>query len=271
MKSERGAEYKAVRGLTRGLDILQVLNRSDSGGASIATISEQTGLHRTTIRRLLETLQSEGYLRRSDSDDSYRLCMKVRELSEGFKDEQWISQVVAPLLGDLMQKVLWPTDLCTLDVDAMVIRETTHRFSRLSFHRSMVGRRLPMLFTATGRAYLANCEDQEQQQILRLLATKDDEQARVARDATFVDNLLRKVRRLGYGFNYGEWEAEQKIGAIALPVMREQSVIACLNLVYIAKAMPVEAAAQRYLPAMKEVVAKIEEALVPYPSQDAAE
>lgn len=271
MKNEPGAEYKAVRGLIRGLDVLQTLNRSDGGGASIAYISEKTGLHRTTIRRLLESLQSEGYVRRSDSDDSYRLCIKVRELSEGFKDEQWISQLVAPLLGDLLQKVVWPTDLCTLDVDAMVIRETTHRFSRLSFHRSMVGRRLPMLLTATGRAYLANCDEQERQQILRLLATRDDEQARVARDAPFVDNLLRKVRHLGYGFNYGDWEPEKKIGAIALPVRREQSVIACLNLVYIAKAMPVEVAAQRYLPAMKAVVARIEQALLPNPPQDAAE
>lgn len=32
----------------------------------------------------------------------------------------------------------------------------------------------------------------------------------------------------------------------------------CLNLVYIAKAMPIEEAARRYLPAMQEVVEKIQ-------------
>ncbi len=63
-------------------------------------LAELSGLHRTTVRRLLETLQEEGYVRRSPSDDSFRLTIKVRQLSEGFRDEQWISALAAPLLGD---------------------------------------------------------------------------------------------------------------------------------------------------------------------------
>ncbi|MDP1165894.1 helix-turn-helix domain-containing protein, partial [Klebsiella pneumoniae] len=78
------------------------------GGARITELAQQTGLHRTTVRRLLETLQHEGYVRRSESDDSYLLTLKVRELSEGFRDEQWVSQCAAPLLGELMQQVVWP-------------------------------------------------------------------------------------------------------------------------------------------------------------------
>ena len=35
----------------------------------------------------------------------------------------------------------------------------------------------------------------------------------------------------------------------------------CLNLVYIARAMPVEEAARRFLPAMQEVVGKIQAGL----------
>ena len=135
MKSGDGTDYKTVRGLTRGLLLLNLLNKFD-GGASTATLAEFSGLHRTTVRRLLETLQEEGYVRRSLSDDSFRLTLKVRQLSEGFRDEHWISALATPLLGELLREVIWPTDLTTLDVDAMVVRETTHRFSRLSFHRS---------------------------------------------------------------------------------------------------------------------------------------
>ena len=36
----------------------------------------------------------------------------------------------------------------------------------------------------------------------------------------------------------------------------------CLNLVYIAKAMPVEEAARRFLPAMHEVVGNIQTGLI---------
>ena len=160
MKNDESTEYKTVRGLTRGLMLLNMLNRLD-GGASVGLLAELSGLHRTTVRRLLETLQDEGYVRRSLSDDSFRLTIKVRQLSEGFRDEQWISALAAPLLGDLLREVIWPTDVSTLDVDAMVVRETTHRFSRLSFHRAMVGRRLPLLKTASGLTWLAFCPENE--------------------------------------------------------------------------------------------------------------
>ncbi len=70
MNIDRDSDYKTVRGLTRGLALLNALNRLD-GGASPTRLAELTGLHRTTVRRLLETLQEEGYVRRSDSDDSF--------------------------------------------------------------------------------------------------------------------------------------------------------------------------------------------------------
>lgn len=260
MAIERDTEYKTVRGLTRGLHLLNTLNRVD-GGASVAQLAELTGLHRTTVRRLLETLQGEGYVLRSDSDDSFRLSLKVRELSEGFRDEQWVAALAAPLLAELLQEVIWPTDLCTLDVDAMVVRETTHRFSRLSFHRSIVGRRLPLLVTATGRAYFSFCPDEERERLIEILASKNDEQAELARNRGFLERLARHTRERGYGENHGHWSEERKIASIALPIFHGARVMGCLNLIYVARAMSIEAAASRYLPGMRRVVERLEQGL----------
>ena len=80
------AQYSHVQALSRGLALLHALNQAEQGWASIAELSAHTGLHRTTVRRLLETLQADGYVRRSASDDSYRLNLKVRQLSDGFTD-----------------------------------------------------------------------------------------------------------------------------------------------------------------------------------------
>lgn len=254
------SEYKTVRSLVRGLSIINTINRFD-GGVRIQELSEATKIHRTTVRRLLETLIEEGYVRRSDSDDSFRLTMKVRELSEGFRDEQWVSQLGAPLLADLLQEVVWPTDLSSLDGDAMVIRETTHRFSRLSFHRSMVGRRLPLLLTASGRAYIANCPEAERRNLLLLLASQDNQSGELARNKAYVKKVVEKTRERGYGWNYGDWGEEGKIAAIALPIKQGKKVLGCLNLVYIAKAMTIDEAASRYLPALERCVSRIESQL----------
>lgn len=251
--------YKTVRGLTRGLMLLNSLNRK-GGIADIAQLAQQTGLHRTTVRRLLETLQDEGYVRRNESDDSYRLTIKVRELSEGFRDEQWVSAVATPLLASLLQEVVWPTDLSSFDGDAMIIRESTHRFSPLSFHRAMVGRRLPMLLTASGLTYLAFCPDAEREQILALLSTRDDEEGRLTRDPDALNALLQKIRYQGYGENFMRWKQEEKIAAIAVPVYVKDQLVGCLSLIYLAKAMGTEQAAQRFYLALRRTADAISDA-----------
>ena len=147
-------------------------------------------------------------------------------------------------------------------VTQYLIRETTHRFSRLSFHRSMVGRRLPLLMTATGRAYFAFCPPAEREELIELLISRDDAQSALAADRRFVERLIEHTRSKGYGENNAHWGEERKIAAIAIPVMHEARVMGCLNLVYIAKAMPVEEAARRFLPAMHEVVGNIQTGLI---------
>ena len=258
MRPSSGATYRHVQGLSRGLAILHAINRSDNGWSSISELSASTGLHRTTVRRLLETLQAEGYVRRNLSDDNYSLNQKIRQLSDGFTDDEWISEVANPVLGELLQKLVWPSDLCTIDGDSMLVRETTHRFSPLSFHRAMIRQRMPMLFTASGRAYLAYCSDEERQQILRQLLAGDDEQARLARNETLVAHMLDKVRRQGYASNEGDWSQHSKIGALAIPIRHKGNILACINVVFLNKAVKVSEAVVRYLPELKKAVDKIE-------------
>ncbi|UJX43786.1 DNA-binding transcriptional regulator [Xanthobacter sp. YC-JY1] len=251
------SRYKTVRGLSRGLALLNVLNRID-GGANVARLAEQTKLHRTAVQRLLETLQSEGYVRRRGADDRYGLNLRVRELSEGFRDEHWISALASPLLGELLREVGWPTALCTFDVDAMVVRETTHRFSKLSFHRSMIGRRLPMLQTASGTAYLAFCPEDERERIIDFLARQPRMECRLARDRPALNDLLARVAQQGYGFNHMNWTEEPKMAGIAVPIRSAQGLLGCLSVVYIASAMTTAVAASRYLESLRKVVRSLE-------------
>ncbi|HBT5220331.1 TPA: helix-turn-helix domain-containing protein, partial [Klebsiella pneumoniae] len=52
MRDDESAAYKTVRGLSRGLLLLKLLNKFD-GGATPGLLAEFSGLHRTTVRRLL--------------------------------------------------------------------------------------------------------------------------------------------------------------------------------------------------------------------------
>ncbi len=264
MPTGRTSPYASVRGLTRGLDVLKALNRMESGRGTALQLSGLTGLHRTTVRRLLETLIAEGFVRRSDSDDSYRLTLQVRALSEGFNDDEWISTIAAPLMGELLQRVLWPSDLTTPDGDAMIIRETTHRFSPLSFHRAMVGRRLPMLSTAAGRAYFAYCGDAEREDVLNLLRSgaAGEEQAALANNAAYVRKLVERVRADGFGSNRGDWLEQRKIGAVAVPIRHQDRVRGSLNVVYLARALSEEDAIKRFVEPLQDIADRVQEGMV---------
>lgn len=253
-----GGQYKPVRGLARGLQVLRALNEAPGGELSVSSVARHTGLHRTTVRRLVETLIAEGYVRRGLSEDSIRLTLQVRSLSEGFTDDEWISEAGAGVLGELLPQVGWPSDLCTPDGDAMVVRETNHRFSRLSFHRAMVGVRLPMLLTAAGRAWLAFCGEEERLASLRLLAqSEDSRQAALARAPELVAALLRRTRRNGYGANDREWGKDMSVVAIAVPIPGAHGILGTLNMILPGRAMSSAEAARRYLPQLRAAAERI--------------
>jgi hypothetical protein len=70
----------------------------------------------------------------------------------------------------------------------------------------------------------------------------------LAREPEKLAAILERTRQNGYGENFRGWQQEEKIASIAVPIRRQQRVIGCLNLVYMAKAMTIEQAAQNISP-----------------------
>lgn len=237
------ATYKECRALTRGLEVLQSMNVYQSATPSL--LAAETGIHRTTVHRLLETLRKSGFVEKSPEDDAYRLTIKSRTLSEGYTDDMIVARVAAPILKTLQEKIVWPSDLSVLNGDVMLIRESTHRFSPFSVHRAMVGRTWPVMASACGRAQLCFRSEAERESLLRLLARSGYEGNEAARNREFVDGLVARVRSRGYAESVGE--LEENISAIAIPVRVGARVAASLSMIFFASAMTPEEAAGRYL------------------------
>jgi IclR family mhp operon transcriptional activator len=252
-KAERRDD--SVRAFSRGLAVLAALNRL--GSATALELSRSTGVPRITTYRLLRTLVAEGYVARSKSDDSFRLRLKVRRLSEGFEDEAWIANVAAPVLFALTKRVLWPCDVATPEGLRMVIRETTHRVAPLSIDRNMIGTAIPMLRSATGQAYLAFAPEVEREALLRLLAASDDPADALARDPPRVARLLGTARRRGYGARQGgpDWP---HTGSVAVPVRHDGRVLGCLTAIWMARVTTLEEGVERCLPPLREAAAEVE-------------
>jgi IclR family mhp operon transcriptional activator len=171
-------------------------------------------------------LSDDSYVGRGSADDRFHLRMKVRGLSEGFEDEQWIAAVAVPALFELNRR--------TLEGLKMVIHETTHLIAPLSIDRNMVGQKLPILGSASGLADLSFAPKKERDTLLVLLARSSDPHDAPARDRTQVSRLIGATRRYGYGLWQGG-EIWPHTGSLALPVPVGSRILGCINTVWMAR------------------------------------
>ena len=253
----QNGHYKRVRALTRGLDILAALNTA--GRATVVELSSLTKIHRATVQRLVETLREQGYVRRSVSDNTYRLALRVRTLSDGYNDEAWISEVASPVLQALSTDIPWPVDLHTLDGDCMQVRESTHRFSPLSIHQNIVGRRFPMLETASGQAHLTFCPEAEREELRRVLKLSTHPTNHLARSAKKVDSILQNTRKKGYAVSIKA--PAIRVTELSAPIRINSRVLGCLSLIFFTATYKPEEAASEYLPRMQAAIKQIEGSL----------
>jgi IclR family transcriptional regulator, mhp operon transcriptional activator len=217
--------YKKIEALERGLEVLAAIGQDGTG---VSILCEKTGINRTTVYRILYTLERNGYLVRSRTDHRYRLSLRARTLSDGFTDSLWVTQIALPELGELFKHVLWPGNLATFDGRMMLVRESTHRFSPLMAHRNMVGRRLP-LFSSLGQAFLAFSSRSTRSSFIPDYIRDLSDAGRTPISAAEVEALFATTRKRGYAVSPST--AEKGIGGLAMPIRLNNTVLACMNVV----------------------------------------
>jgi IclR family transcriptional regulator, mhp operon transcriptional activator len=247
--SGRG-ETRGVRALERGLAVLAAMNRHKV--ASVVELARETRLPRPTVYRLLETLGRAGFVTRSGSADRFCLARRVRSLSDGFVDDEWITTIAAPLMAAFTATHVWPVALMTFEEGRMLIRETTHPASSLSIDYGMVGRRLPMLRTAAGRAYLAFCPENERRAILDMLGHSSALEDRY--EERRLPGMLRDIRSTGCALQ--DREINPKTSGISVPI-RGERLLGCVSMIWIASALTMEEAQQRFLAPLLALASRI--------------
>ena len=253
-RSGQPRQSEGVRAFKRGLDVLHEVNRS--GGIRAGDVARQLDLPRPTVYRLLETLEELGYIARSASDDRFRVTRRALSLGDGYDPGVVICQAAAPYLSELSRKLVWPVDLSTYENAAMVVQETTHSRSPLSIDRGMIGKRLPMLRTSAGRAYLAACAPRERDLIINHLRRIDEADDRPFLDSDRLARMIAETAQRGYAIR-DEGEFNPKTSSIAVPIVRDEAVFGCISIIWIRSAHSLEEAIAKFVAPLLEAAAAI--------------
>lgn len=250
-------QYKEVRGLARGLSLLRSLNQMPGGMCSTSELARTCGIHRTTAKRLLETLRQEGYVALGERDGQYRLSRMARVLGDGYQERAWVSQVALPQLQVHATQLLWPCNLATFEAGWMVLLASTRKQSPMAHNHALLGERLPVLQTALGRAYLAACSSERLTAVLADLRYRQKECDVTEADLQTVQEIIDQTRSRGYALSADVQNA--RFSSLAVPVQCDGTLLGALNLVFTKNALDIEAIAQAYLPKLQTLAKDIGE------------
>lgn len=153
-----------VKSVDRALKIIEIVSESP-GGIGVTALARQLNLNKSSIFRLLATLQQHGYIEQDAETKRYRLGYKYLELSGRLLDSIDIRKEAAPYLQELEQYTNEVIHLVVYDEGEVVYIEKREGTETLRMH-SRVGRRAPMHCTAVGKVILAHLPRSETKAIL---------------------------------------------------------------------------------------------------------
>lgn len=262
----RSYKVKPIHSLARGIGVLQALHRMQA--ASLHDLHLATRLPKSTLTRILYTLHLQGLVWQRMADGAY-LASHSLQVRAQIDDTAWLVELAAPVLRKLGRKTTWPSVLTVPRLDYMEVIETNSSQAYFDLiRRRPIGYRLNYLRSASGRAYLAFCSDQEREAVLRRLRESGAPGNEKASDPEFVRELVRSGRRNGYGvrtpdfgghFTRTRKEADDGRSSIAMPIVLDGEVAGCMNLTWRTKVISLTCMVERHGDDLRDAIRDLEQ------------
>jgi len=205
----------SVRSVERALDILLCFSL-EKPSFSLTQIAEQVGMHKSTIHRLLTTLEAKRFVTRDKATGMYQLGFRFLELASIMLQDIDINRWAQPYLQHLAHLSGETVDLAMLDNDHVVYLQVVESPQRVKI-AAAVGEQLPVYCTATGKAFLAYLPEYQVKKILAKGMVKYTQHT-VVSDTELYQDLL-KIRERGFAISIEEYEKD--INAVAAPILDE--------------------------------------------------
>ncbi|MEQ8817524.1 MAG: IclR family transcriptional regulator [Thalassobaculum sp.] len=211
-----------VTALARGLDILRAFGPQDEllGNGDLA---DRTGIPRSTVSRLTQTLTSLGYLRHVGRYEKYQLGAGILALGYHRLAASGVREAARPHMQALANAADCAIAMGAADRLTMIYIEVCHGAGPMIL-RLGVGSRVPIALTAMGRAYVAALPERERDLVMRRLRDADPEGWAETRRA--LDEAQRQCRTEGFCVAIGAWHNGISSAGVALPMDGGSQILA---------------------------------------------
>lgn len=209
-----------VQSVERALTLLNVISEYPEG-IQIARLAEKVPLSKSTIHRLLSTLNNMNYVVKVPESDNYKLGYQVVYLSRNVLNSNSIKRIAQPFLESLSNDINETIHLCIEDngevlyIDKIESNQTIRMYSR-------VGNRAPMYCTGVGKVLLSGMTLEKFDEIVGNTSFN----AKTPNTITTKEKLNEEIDKIILqGYALDNIENEEGIRCIAAPIKDYQGKI----------------------------------------------
>jgi DNA-binding IclR family transcriptional regulator len=227
MTNSRTSPSNTIQSVVRAFDVLRVFSPARPQ-LSISEIASLSGLSRSTVHRLIETLEVCGVVRRDTRQNKYMISAGILRFSNTFNHVNDVRLVSHPVMTALRDE--------TGQTSAVHLREGWFRVTVAQAESSAdlrvtypdIGIPISLHLGAPGKAILAFLSPDERKEFyLNSTLERATDRSRIEPDALEQD--VRQIQELGFALT----RAERRVGviSIAAPLFnKECDVVGSINI-----------------------------------------
>jgi DNA-binding IclR family transcriptional regulator len=212
---EDGAENGEARGISvlqNGIAVLRAFSVEETL-LGVSEIAAKVGLHKSTVSRILATLEQERLVERDPSTRRFRLGLGIIAMAGPLLADLDVRRLAYPVLDDLRRRTGETAALMVWDGDEAVCVEQVPSSHQVK-HTTPLGTRYHDAASSSVQVFLSQLDPVEVRSLLLRGVIELPGLTEAALEAYAV--RLHEVRDRGYAVNYGETSLEE-VG-VAAPV-----------------------------------------------------
>jgi len=214
-----------VQTVEKALEIIELLTGNQYiDGVSISELSKELELGKSTVHRIIETMEAKGYIHQDNDTKKYHLSWKLFELGNSIPRRRNLFTMDTTLLQALCDKFQETVNMGVRVDDSVV---TIHKINPTSslIANLQIGTREALHATAMGKALMSQMTREE---IVKLLGTGPYEQftSKTIKDVDQLTENINIIRGRGYSLDDEEYRAGLTCISVPLKNYRNEIVAA---------------------------------------------
>ena len=214
MNKDNSSYY--IKSVGKALMVIEEIIKNDQP-LGLTELSNKLSLNRSTVYRILKTLQDEFYLEQiSNNNKKYVIGTKLIGLSSCIIEDLDLKKIAKPHLEELQKQTGETVHLAMMgesERDVVYIDKVdSGRTIKMS---SGIGKRVPMHSTSLGKVMLAYLSDEKKKEILDKIELKEFTYNTITSEEELLERL-EDVKECGYALD--DEENDENVRCIAAPI-----------------------------------------------------